>query len=187
MTLGLGENFKLETTALHWVPIPMFTHAHGLRVCMGAILLVMGGHGCAHVMLWVGIGHCWWVWFGYGSKFEGDVGLYWKHNLQECKLIWKPWAFRVAWGPFFVAVEKCTGQSRASAQDMVIWAKGWYAGEDDKTIKYFIRVGVLQVKFFLSEAFRLPKKLDLRRNLLLESVRHIDIHVQCSPPTDSWL
>jgi hypothetical protein len=32
-------------------------------------------------------------------------------------------------------VEKATGRSRISAQDMVIWGKGWYAGEDVKTIK----------------------------------------------------
>jgi hypothetical protein len=31
----------------------------------------MGGHGWAHVMLWVGIGRCWWVCFGYGYKFKG--------------------------------------------------------------------------------------------------------------------
>ena len=32
------------TRALHWVP--MRTHAHGIWVGTGAILLFMGGHGC---------------------------------------------------------------------------------------------------------------------------------------------
>ena len=31
-------------------------HAHGFGVRMGAILVFLGGHGWAHVMLWVGIG-----------------------------------------------------------------------------------------------------------------------------------
>ena len=31
----------------------------------------MGGHGWTHVMLCVGIGRCWWLWFGYGYKFKG--------------------------------------------------------------------------------------------------------------------
>ena len=34
-----------ETRALHWVPMPMPAHAHGVWVGMGAILLFMGGHG----------------------------------------------------------------------------------------------------------------------------------------------
>ena len=34
-----------------------------------------------------------------------------------------------------------------------------YAGEDEKTIKYFIQVGVLWRSSFLYEALRLPKKL----------------------------
>ena len=37
-------------------------------------------------------------------------------------------------GPLYTTVEKCTGRSRVSAQDMVIARKGWYAGEDEKTI-----------------------------------------------------
>ena len=32
-------------------------------------------------------------------------------------------------------VEKCTGRSIILAQDMVIWGEGWYAGEDEETIK----------------------------------------------------
>jgi len=28
-------------------------------------------HGWAHVMLWVGMGRCSWLWCGYGYKFEG--------------------------------------------------------------------------------------------------------------------
>ena len=40
------------------------THAHGFWVGMDAN------------MLWVGIGRCWWVWYGYGCKFEGNVELY---------------------------------------------------------------------------------------------------------------
>ena len=65
----------IKSRALHWVfipmPMPMPTRAQGSWVGMGAILLVMlqfeihrrnlnsmGGHGWAHVMLWVGIGRC---------------------------------------------------------------------------------------------------------------------------------
>ena len=39
--------------------------------------------GWAHVMLWVGIGRYWWVWFGYGYKFEGNVGLYFTHKTES--------------------------------------------------------------------------------------------------------
>ena len=39
------------------------------------------------------------------------------------------------WGPVYTMVEKYTDQSRISAQDMVVWGKGWYAKEDVKTIK----------------------------------------------------
>ena len=80
-------------------------------------------------------------------------------------------------GPVYTTVEKCTGRSKALAQDIVIWGKGWYVGEDKKIIKYFIQVGVLQRSSFLSEALRLPKKLGLRRTPLLESVHHVGIHV----------
>jgi hypothetical protein len=38
-------------------------------------------------------------------------------------------------GLFYTTVDKCTGRSRISAQDMVISGKVWYAGEDVKTIK----------------------------------------------------
>jgi hypothetical protein len=51
----------VATRALHWVPIPMPTHAHGFWVGMGAMLLFMGGHGWAWVRYycsWVGIGFC---------------------------------------------------------------------------------------------------------------------------------
>ena len=79
--------------------------------------------------------------------------------------------------PFYTTVEKCTGRSRVWAQDTVICGKGWYAGEDEKTIIYFIQVGVLWRIGFLSRALRLPKKLDLQRTPLLENVRHVGIHV----------
>jgi hypothetical protein len=39
--------------------MPMFTHAHGFWVGMGAMLLFMGGHECdiiIHGWAWVGIG-----------------------------------------------------------------------------------------------------------------------------------
>ena len=36
--------------ALHWVPMPMPTHAHGFWVGMGAILMFMSGHGWASVL-----------------------------------------------------------------------------------------------------------------------------------------
>ena len=72
--------------------------------------------------------------------------------------------------PLYTTVEKCTGESRVLAQDMVIWGEGWYAGEAEKTIKYFIQVGVLRRSSFLSEALRLPKKLDLRITPLPKSV-----------------
>ena len=38
-------------------------------------------------------------------------------------------------GPIYMIVEKCIDRSRVLAQDMVIWGEGWYAGEDEKTIK----------------------------------------------------
>ena len=60
---------------------------------------------------------------------------------------------------------------------MVIWGKGRYAKEDEKTIKYFIQVGVLYRSSYLCEALRLPKELDLWETPLLESVRHVGIHV----------
>ena len=94
----------------------------------------------------------------------------------------------VVLGPVYTTVKKCTGKSYY----MFIWGKGWYAGGDEKTIKYFIQVGVFWRSSLLSEALRLSKKLDLRRTSLLESVRHVGIdviiviHVQCSPPPDSW-
>ena len=60
---------------------------------------------------------------------------------------------------------------------MVIWGKGRYAREDEKTIKFSIHVGVLRWSSFMSKALRLPKELDLRRTPLLESIRHVGIHV----------
>ena len=30
----------------------------------------MGGHGCAHVMLWVSICRCWWAWSAYGCNLK---------------------------------------------------------------------------------------------------------------------
>jgi hypothetical protein len=41
---------------------------------MGAISIAwvdMGGHMSCYGWAWVGIGHCWWLWSGYGYKFEG--------------------------------------------------------------------------------------------------------------------
>ena len=101
-------------------------------------------------------------------------------------------AWKLGRRPVYNTVEKCTGRWRALAQDMVIWGKGCCAGEDERTIKYFIQVGGLRRSSLLSKALRLSKKLDLRRTPLLGSVRHVGIHViffihvQCSPPPDSW-
>ena len=95
-------------------------------------------------------------------------------------------------GRFTLRWRSAPSRSRSLAQDMVIWGKGRYAGEDVNTIKYYIQVGVMWRSSFLSEALRLPKKLDLRRTPLLKSVRHVGshvifpIHVQCSRPKDSW-
>lgn len=36
-------------------------------------------------------------------------------------------------GPLYTT--KCTGLSRILAQDMVFLGEGWYAGEDEETIK----------------------------------------------------
>ena len=60
---------------------------------------------------------------------------------------------------------------------MVIGGKGRFAREDEKTIKYFIQVGVIWRSSLLFEALRLPKKLDLWSTPLLESVLHVGIHV----------
>lgn len=46
-------------------------------------------------------------------------------------------------GPFYTMAEKSTSRSKNLAQDMLIWGEVWYAGEDDNTINYFIKVGVL--------------------------------------------
>ena len=46
----------------------------------------MGGHGWAHVMLWVGIGRCRWLWSGYGYKFEGKC---WALLGRQVKLEWR--------------------------------------------------------------------------------------------------
>ena len=35
----------------------------------------------------------------------------------------------------YTTVEKCTNRLEILAQDTVIWGEGWYAGEDEKTIK----------------------------------------------------
>ena len=83
----------------------------------------------------------------------------------------------LVWRPLYTTVENCTGRSRVLAQYMVVWGKGWYAWEDDKTIKHFIQVGVLWRSIFLSEALRLPKEIDLRRTPLLKSIRQVGIHV----------
>ena len=80
-------------------------------------------------------------------------------------------------GPLYNTAENSIGRSRSLAQDMVIGRKGRYAEEDEKTINDFIQAGVLRMSSVFSKALRLPKKLDLRRTLLLKSVCHIGIHV----------
>ena len=67
------------------------------------------------------------------------------------------------------------GGERSLAQDMVIWGKGRYAGEDEKIIKYFIQVGVLRRSSF--KALRSPLKIDMQRTPFLKSVCHVGIHV----------
>jgi hypothetical protein len=39
--------------------------------CYGCAWVGMGWHISCCGWAWVGIGHCWWVWSGYGYKFEG--------------------------------------------------------------------------------------------------------------------
>ena len=99
------------------------------------------------------------------------------HKCTNPLLFLDKWFVRIDLRPLYTTVEKCIARSRVLAQVMVIWGKGWYAGEDGKPIKYFIQVGVLRGSSFLSKALRLPKKLDLRRSPLLKSVRHDGIHV----------
>ena len=48
--------------ALHWVPIPMSTYAHGFWVGMGAMLLFISGRG--HGWAWVRY-YCSWVGIGF--------------------------------------------------------------------------------------------------------------------------
>ena len=37
---------------------------------------------------WVGISRCWWSWFGYGCKFEGNVGLYFIPTMStRCSIV----------------------------------------------------------------------------------------------------
>jgi hypothetical protein len=42
-------------------------------------------------------------------------------------------------GLLYTMVEKWTGRSKISAQDMDVWGKGWYAREDLKTKKNVLR------------------------------------------------
>ena len=51
------------------MPMPITAHAHGFWVGMGAMLLFMGGHGWAHVMLYVGMG---WTWVQFKRKMSGS-------------------------------------------------------------------------------------------------------------------
>ena len=49
-----------------------------LKKYMGAIwkaCVDMGVHMSCYGWALVGIGRCWWVWYEYGYKFEGNVGL----------------------------------------------------------------------------------------------------------------
>ena len=72
---------RILIRGLHWVPIP--THAHGLWVGMSAILLFMGGHMSCYGWAWVGIGHCWWLWSGYGYKFKRK---WWALIVMQCQI-----------------------------------------------------------------------------------------------------
>ena len=58
------------------------------------------------------------------------------------------------------------GRSRSLAQDMVIWDKGRYTGEDEKTIKYFTQVGVLRMSMFSGDIFFYPCTMFFTKGLL---------------------
>ena len=90
------------------------------------------------------------------------------------------------------AMTKCTGGSRISAHDKVIWGNNWYSKEDGKTnFKNASSWVVLWRPSLLSEGSRLLKKLDLQRTPLAKRCRHVGNHVifpsilENSPPEKS--
>ena len=48
----------------------------------------MGGHMSCYGWAWVCIGRCWWMWSGYGYKFKGNVGLYFRLCLRAQRSMW---------------------------------------------------------------------------------------------------
>ena len=92
----------------------------------------------------------------------------WSGRRKDC--------FTMRWGSAPV------GQ-RILAQDLVIWGEGWYVGEDEKTMNYFIQVWVLRWLGFLSKALRLSKELHIRRTSPSKKWRRLGIHVIFHPCT----
>ena len=74
------------------------------------------------------------------------------------------------WGPVYTMVEKCTCQSGCLAQDMVIWGKGRYAGEDENKMFCFIQVGVLQRSSFCPRLWGCPRN-SMYPNFIKENCR----------------
>ena len=62
---------------------------------MGAIWIAwvgMGGHMPSYGWVWVGISRCWWIWSGYGYKFEGKCwALVWSHMWPSFNQILFQW------------------------------------------------------------------------------------------------
>ena len=79
-------------------------------------------------------------------------------------------------GPVYITLEKCIWRSRSLAQYMVIGGKEDMPEKMKRQSKYVIKIAILRMSSFLSEALRLPKKPDLRRTPLLKSVRQVGIH-----------
>ena len=76
----------------------------------------------------------------------------------------------LVWGPLYTTVEKSTGRSRISAQNMVIWGNGWYAGEDEKTINYFLKLEFFGGQVYCLRLWGCPRNLTSGELPLQESV-----------------
>ena len=82
-----------------------------------------------------------------------------------------------------VVVEKCTSQSRVL--DMVIWDKGWYARDGEKTIKLFYSSWSSPEVEFLVRGVEVGQETWPLENFRSIKCCHVGIHVQCSQPKDS--
>ena len=89
-------------------------------------------------------------------------------------------------------MEKSTCRSRILAPDMVIWSEGWYAREDEKTINYFYSSSSSPEVKFLDRGCEVAQETWPPQTSSFKKVSprgqpcHCLIHVQSSPPKNSW-